>query len=131
MSTARRRTTRIRFAAAVLLMCAGAVQGQQPSKTLTMQASWPASSTFMDNFNQFADRVNKTTGGRLQIKTSAAGTIVPAFEVTDAELAAADRYEAPAAYVRTQVRLESGREAWLYVHVSSAGRAPEGEKHSS
>ena len=59
-------------------------QAQQASKTLTMQASWPASSTFMDNFNQFADRVNKTTGGRLQIKTSPAGQIVPAFEVTDA-----------------------------------------------
>lgn len=42
-----------------------------------------------------------------------AGTV---FEVTDAELAAADRYEAPAAYARTQARLESGREAWLYVH---------------
>ena len=56
----------------------------QHRKTLNMQASWPASSTFMDNFTQFADRVNKTTGGRLQIKTSAAGTIVPAFEVTDA-----------------------------------------------
>ena len=41
------------------------------------------------------------------------------FEVTDEELAAADRYEAPAAYVRTQVRLESGREAWLYVHAST------------
>jgi TRAP-type mannitol/chloroaromatic compound transport system substrate-binding protein len=54
-----------------------AVHAQAPaSKTLTMQASWPASSMFMDNFNQFADRVNKTTGGRLQIKTSAAGTIV-------------------------------------------------------
>ena len=62
-----------------------AVQAQAPaSKTLTMQASWPASSAFMDNFNQFADRVAKTTGGRLTIKTSAAGTIVPAFEVTDA-----------------------------------------------
>ena len=50
------------------------------------------------------------------------------FEVTEAELAAADRYEAPAAYVRTQVRLESGREAWLYLHVSSAGRAAEAMK---
>src|SRR4051794_10844251 len=86
MSTARRGTTRIGFAAAMLLVCAAAVQAQQPaaSKTLTMQASWPASSTFMENFTLFADRVNKTTGGRLQIKTSAAGTIVPAFEVTDA-----------------------------------------------
>jgi len=65
-------------------MLFAAVAAQAQTKALTMQASWPASSTFMDNFNQFADRVNKTTGGRLQIKTSAAGTIVPAFEVTDA-----------------------------------------------
>ena len=69
----------------LLLSFAVAAHAQAPaSKTLTMQASWPASSTFMDNFNQFADRVAKTTGGRLTIKTSAAGTIVPAFEVTDA-----------------------------------------------
>ena len=69
------------------MLLAGALHGiaaHAQSKTLTMQASWPASSTFMENFTQFADRVNKTTGGRLQIKTSAAGTIVPAFEVTDA-----------------------------------------------
>src|SRR5262247_2340243 len=77
------------IAVAGMLLLAGSVhaitaQAQQPSKTLTMQASWPASSTFMDNFNQFADRVNKASGGRLQIKTSPAGTIVPAFEVTDA-----------------------------------------------
>jgi hypothetical protein len=42
-----------------------------------------------------------------------AGTV---FEVTDAELDAADRYEAPAAYVRRPVVLASGRQAWLYVH---------------
>ena len=84
MSTPRRAA--LRFAiAGTMLVAAVAVQAQQAGpRTLTMQASWPASSTFMDNFNQFADRVNKTTGGRLQIKTSAAGTIVPAFEVTDA-----------------------------------------------
>jgi hypothetical protein len=46
------------------------------------------------------------------------------FEVADAELAAADRYEAPAAYVRTQVTLASGRQAWLYVH---APYAPDAE----
>ncbi len=62
---------------------AASAQAQAP-KTLTMQASWPASSMFMDNFNLFAERVNKTTGGKLQIKALAAGTIVPAFEVTDA-----------------------------------------------
>src|SRR3979409_848854 len=87
MSTPRRGSLRVAVAGAMLL--AGALSGvvahaqQAAPKTLNMQASWPASSTFMDNFNQFADRVNKTTGGRLQIKTSAAGTIVPAFEVHD------------------------------------------------
>jgi TRAP-type mannitol/chloroaromatic compound transport system substrate-binding protein len=75
--------------AGAMLLAAGLhgvdAQAQQAApKTLNMQASWPASSTFMTNFTQFADRVNKTSGGRLQIKTSAAGTIVPAFEVTDA-----------------------------------------------
>jgi len=68
----------------MLAVCMTAVQAQQATKTLNMQASWPASSTFMTNFTLFAERVNKTSGGRLQIKTSAAGTIVPAFEVTDA-----------------------------------------------
>src|SRR5690349_21364140 len=70
------------------IMLAGLLYGigaqAQAPKTLTMQASWPASSTFMDNFNQFAEWVGKTTGGRLQIKTLPAGAIVPAFEVTDA-----------------------------------------------
>ncbi len=40
----------------------------------------------------------------------------PAFEVTDAELAAADDYERPAAYVRIAVVLASGASAWVYVH---------------
>src|SRR3954471_15679023 len=76
-----------RLAGAVAIVVAtGLAQAQQSvaPRTLNMQASWPASSTFMENFTQFADRVNKTTAGRLQIKTSAAGTVVPAFEVTDA-----------------------------------------------
>ena len=36
---------------------------------LKMQASWPASSTFMDNFKMFADRINKGSGGRLEIES--------------------------------------------------------------
>src|SRR5262245_61388897 len=35
------------------------------------------------------------------------------FEVTDAELANADRYE-PAGYRRIATRLASGKEAWVY-----------------
>jgi hypothetical protein len=42
------------------------------------------------------------------------------FEVTDAELAAADEYEAPAAYERISAMLASGKHAWLYLH--RAGR---------
>jgi gamma-glutamylcyclotransferase (GGCT)/AIG2-like uncharacterized protein YtfP len=42
------------------------------------------------------------------------------FEVTDAELAAADRYEQPAAYQRVAARLASGKQAWVYLHAHSA-----------
>jgi hypothetical protein len=37
------------------------------------------------------------------------------FEVTDAELAAADSYERRAAYTRLAVTLASGKQAWVYV----------------
>jgi len=38
-----------------------------------------------------------------------------ALEVTNNELAAADRFEAPARYERIEVTLASGRRAWVYV----------------
>jgi gamma-glutamylcyclotransferase (GGCT)/AIG2-like uncharacterized protein YtfP len=38
------------------------------------------------------------------------------FEVTDAELAKVDEYEAPFFYKRVAARLASGKEAWVYVH---------------
>ena len=38
------------------------------------------------------------------------------FEVSEAELAAADRYEEDAAYHRIVVLLRSGDRAWVYVH---------------
>jgi gamma-glutamylcyclotransferase (GGCT)/AIG2-like uncharacterized protein YtfP len=41
------------------------------------------------------------------------------FELTEGELAKADRYEAPAAYTRIAVCLASGRRAWVYVHAPS------------
>ena len=37
------------------------------------------------------------------------------FEVTDAELASADRYEQLDAYKRIAVTLASGKQAWVYV----------------
>jgi gamma-glutamyl AIG2-like cyclotransferase len=41
------------------------------------------------------------------------------FEITDAELAAADGYENPAGYLRVSVTLASGRRAWVYFHPRS------------
>jgi gamma-glutamylcyclotransferase (GGCT)/AIG2-like uncharacterized protein YtfP len=43
------------------------------------------------------------------------------FEITEAELLAADRYEQRAGYTRIAVRLVSGREAWIYVDARSVG----------
>lgn len=52
-------------------------------------------------------------------KRRAAGTV---FEITDAELASCDTYEAPSDYVRVSAMLASGREAWVYVHAPSIQR---------
>ncbi len=41
------------------------------------------------------------------------------FEISDAELAAADEYERADAYTRIAARLSSGLEAWLYVDAAS------------
>jgi gamma-glutamylcyclotransferase (GGCT)/AIG2-like uncharacterized protein YtfP len=43
------------------------------------------------------------------------------FEVTDAELARADEYEAPFSFARVTARLASGRSAWVYVHSAPPG----------
>jgi gamma-glutamylcyclotransferase (GGCT)/AIG2-like uncharacterized protein YtfP len=42
------------------------------------------------------------------------------FEITDAELAAADQYEQVAAYKRVAATLASGKQAWVYVDARSA-----------
>lgn len=46
-----------------------------------------------------------------------------AYEVTNAELTAADEYELRAAYRRILVTLASGRPAWVYVHSPHARQA--------
>ncbi|MBM3737210.1 MAG: gamma-glutamylcyclotransferase [Acidobacteria bacterium] len=42
------------------------------------------------------------------------------FEITDAELAAADEYEEPDSYTRRQVTLASGKQAWVYTYTGVA-----------
>lgn len=49
--------------------------------------------------------------------SSVTGTV---FEITDAELADADRYEARASYTRMAVELASGTRAWVYVDARTA-----------
>jgi gamma-glutamylcyclotransferase (GGCT)/AIG2-like uncharacterized protein YtfP len=58
---------------------------------------------------------NATFNGRNDSRVS--GTV---FEITDAELAAADQYEQAAAYKRIAAVLASGKQAWVYVDARSA-----------
>ena len=81
-----------------------ALPGYEPSVVKIEDARFVASSGR-------SHHANVVPSGRADSRV--AGTV---FEVSDAELAAADRYEAPAAYARTSVVLASGRQAWLYVH---------------
>jgi gamma-glutamylcyclotransferase (GGCT)/AIG2-like uncharacterized protein YtfP len=58
---------------------------------------------------------NVAFNGRSDSRVS--GTV---FEITDAELAAADQYEQLAAYKRVAATLASGKQAWVYVDARSA-----------
>ncbi len=58
---------------------------------------------------------NVTFTGRSDSRVS--GSV---FEVTDAELVAADQYETIAAYKRIVAMLASGKQAWVYVDARSA-----------
>ena len=58
---------------------------------------------------------NVTFNSRKDSRVS--GTV---FEITDAEFAAADRYEQLAAYKRIAAMLASGKRAWVYVDARSA-----------
>jgi len=63
---------------------------------------------------------NVTFTGRGDSRVS--GTV---FDITDAELDAADQYERLAAYKRVAAPLASGKEAWLYVDARSPALRPE------
>lgn len=51
------------------------------------------------------------------------------FEISDAELAAADVFEQRAAYTRVCARLASGKQAWVYVEARSAPSAATLSRH--
>ena len=68
---------------------------------------------------------NVTFNGRSDSRVR--GTV---FEITDAELAAADQYEELAAYKRVAAMLASGKQAWVYVDARSARELRESRRHS-
>jgi TRAP-type mannitol/chloroaromatic compound transport system substrate-binding protein len=68
--------------AAGFVFCTSALGAE--SRVLKMQATWPASLTLYENFEMFAERLDKISAGTLKIDAMPAGQVVPAFEVLDA-----------------------------------------------
>jgi hypothetical protein len=66
---------------------------------------------------QVVARIGKTHHANVRFtgdkKSRVPGTV---FEITDAELASADEYEAAFQYERVAALLASGKQAWVYVH---------------
>ncbi|MEL6481786.1 MAG: twin-arginine translocation signal domain-containing protein, partial [Pseudomonadota bacterium] len=52
--------------------------------TIKMQGAWPDANVFSDFAKQYVDRVNKMSGGRMQIDYLPSGAVVKAFQIQDA-----------------------------------------------
>ena len=63
-------------------LAAPAVLAQSPF-TLKMQTSWPASNIWQEFAQDYADRVEAMSGGRLAVDLLPAGAVVGAFQVLD------------------------------------------------
>ena len=70
--------------AAVAALVIGTADVQAQTKTLKVQASWPASGTVYENLTDLAKRVGELTAGRVKIEPMPGGQVVPPFEVLDA-----------------------------------------------
>ena len=70
-------------ATAASTLAAPAVVGQAPI-TLKMQTSWPAADIWMEFAQQYVDRVEQMSNGRLKVDLLPAGAVVAAFQVLDA-----------------------------------------------
>ena len=81
-----KKTVRRLLGAGGLLVAAAlvATPATAQTKTLKIQASWPASLTIYENLTDLAKRVEQVTGGRIKLEAMPAGQVVPAFEVLDA-----------------------------------------------
>jgi TRAP-type mannitol/chloroaromatic compound transport system substrate-binding protein len=70
-------------AAAGAALCAPAVLAQAPIQ-MRMQTSWPAANIWQQFAQNYADRVEAMSGGRISVDVLPAGAIVGAFQVMDA-----------------------------------------------
>jgi TRAP-type mannitol/chloroaromatic compound transport system substrate-binding protein len=61
-----------------------AVVTAQSPLVIRMQSSWPSGDIFQVMAQQYADRIQAMSGGRLQVDLTPAGAIVAAFQVMDA-----------------------------------------------
>ncbi len=61
-----------------------AVVTAQSPQVLRMQSSWTSSDIFQEMAQQYVDRVEAMSGGRLRVDLTPAGAIVGAFQVQDA-----------------------------------------------
>ncbi len=61
----------------------GSVQAQTPIRW-KVQSAWPPTSIVQDAAKLLVETIEKNSGGRLKIELSAAGAIVPPFEIQDA-----------------------------------------------
>ena len=68
------------------LVPATAQEGRQASAPIVwkVQSAWPPTSIVQDAAKLLVETVEKTSGGRLKMELSAAGAIVPPFEIQDA-----------------------------------------------
>jgi TRAP-type mannitol/chloroaromatic compound transport system substrate-binding protein len=60
-----------------------AVVTAQSPQVIRMQSSWTSSDIFQEMAQQYADRIQAMSGGRLQVDLTPAGAIVGAFQVMD------------------------------------------------
>ncbi|MEX2631164.1 MAG: TRAP transporter substrate-binding protein [Tistlia sp.] len=78
------RTGAVATAGAASALAAPAIVSAQTPKVLKMQSSWTSSDIFQEMAQQYADRVNEMSGGRLQVDLLPSGAVVQAFQVQDA-----------------------------------------------
>src|SRR6266478_3144989 len=81
-------TTRRKFLLTAGATGAAAVAMPQVSRAQTVtwkyQSTWPTKDIFHDFAVDYAKKVNDMSGGRLKLEVLAAGSVVPAFQMSDA-----------------------------------------------